>query len=47
MICRDKKSKKNVDKDKNNLVFYIGEVHKDILNTFYPFLKRRNNGRKR
>ena len=38
MICRDKKSKKNVDKDKNNLVFYIGEVHKDILNTFYTFL---------
>ena len=46
MIFRDKKSKKNVDKEGKNLVFYIGEVHQDILATFYPFIKRRNNGRK-
>ena len=47
MIFRDKKSKKNVDKEGKNLVFYIGEVHQDILATFYPCFKRRNNERKR
>ena len=38
---------KEVDKNVDNLVFYVGEVHKDILTTFYPTLKRRNDERKR
>ena len=42
----NKVKKKKVDKKENNFVFYLGEVHKDILATFYPFIKRRNNGRK-
>ena len=46
MICRDKKIKKNVDKEGKNLVFYIGEVYQDILATFYPVFKRRNDERK-
>ena len=43
----NKIKKKKVDKNKENLVFYIGEVHQDILATFYPCFKRRNNERKR
>jgi hypothetical protein len=40
--------KKNIDKNVNNLVFYVGEVHKDILTAIYPIFKRRNDdGRKR
>jgi len=42
----NKVKKKKVDKKEDNFVFYIGEVHQDILATFYPFIKRRNNGRK-
>ncbi len=47
MIYRTEKNKKDVDIEDKNLVFYIGEVHQDILATFYPCFKRRNNERER
>jgi hypothetical protein len=37
--------KKHIDKNRGNCVFYIGELHQDILANFYPNIyKRRNNG---